>query len=89
MPVPRDQVGELKPLAFRDPVDVLDPAKLYTVYEVARLLQGLDAEAEIDRQTEDILLDWAIPWMLYNADSLVFAEPESDTEPGRYGLATD
>jgi len=87
MPVPRDEAADLRPLAFREPETVLDPEYLYTVYEIARLLQGLDPGAELDPETEDILLDWAIPWMIYHADAFVFAEPESDTEPGYYGLA--
>jgi len=89
MPVSRDEYGELRPLAFRTPAEVLDPDSLYTVYEIARLLQGLEPDAQLEPATEDILLDWAIPWMLYNAESFVFAEPQSDTEPGYYGLVLD
>ena len=88
MPIPRAEAEPLRPLAFRDPEEVLDPERLYTVYEIARLLQGLEPDAELDPGTEDILLDWTIPWMLYNAGAFVFAEPDSDTEPGYYGLAT-
>lgn len=89
MPVPRDEYGDLRPLAFRTPEEVLDPDSLYTVYEIARLLQGIEPDAQLEPATEDILLDWAIPWMLYNAESFVFAEPRSETEPGRYGLALE
>ncbi len=89
MPIPRAEAGPLKPLAFRDPGEVLDPEQLYTVYEIARLLQGLEPDAELDPETEGILLDWTIPWMLSNAGAFVFAEPDSDTEPGYYGLATE
>ena len=89
MPIPRADVQDLRPLAFREPSDVLDRSKLYTVYEIARLLQGLDADADLDPATEEILLDWTIPWMLDNTDAFVFAEPESDTTPGYYGLATE
>jgi len=32
-------------------------------------------------------MDWAIPWMLNNAEAFVFAEPDADDEPGYYGLA--
>jgi len=88
MPIPRAETGPLRPLAFREPDEVLDPECLYTVYEIARLLQGLDPDAELDPGTEDILLDWTIPWMLSNAEAFVFAEPDSDAEPGYYGLAT-
>jgi hypothetical protein len=89
MPIPRDEATDLRPFAFRDPDEVLDADQLYTVYEIARLLQGLAPDTDLDPATEDILLDWAIPWMLYNADAFVFAEPESDAEPGYYGLAPE
>ncbi|MDR9380520.1 MAG: DUF5827 family protein, partial [Natronomonas sp.] len=51
-----------------------------------RLLQGLAPGTDLDPATEDILLDWAIPWMLDHSESFVFAEPEADDEPGYYGL---
>jgi len=86
MPVPRSEFEDLRPLSFRDPAEVLDPDELYTVYEIARLLQGLGPGADLDIETEDILLDWAIPWMMQNADEFVFAEPRNDGEPGHYGL---
>ncbi len=86
MPVPRSEFEDLRPLSFRDPEEVLDPDELYTVYEIARLLQGLDPAAQLDVGTEDVLLDWAIPWMMQNAESFVFAEPRSEAEPGHYGL---
>ncbi len=87
MPVQRSAVDEVRPLSFREPDEVLNDDELYTVYEVARLLQGLEPDAELDRGTEDVLLDWAIPWMVVNRESLVFAEPATDDEPGLYGLA--
>ena len=86
MPRPRDSFGDLRAFEFREPDEVLDEELLYTVYEIARLLQGVDPDVELDRETEDILLDWAIPWMLDHSESLVFAEPEADDEPGYYGL---
>jgi hypothetical protein len=86
MPVPRSEFDDLRPLAFREPGEVLDEDALYTIYEIARLLQGLEPDADLDVETEDVLLDWAIPWLLDNADAFVFAEPESDAEPGYYGL---
>ena len=89
MPIPREELDDLRPLAFREPEEVLDPEKLYTVYEIARLLQGLESDVELDAATEDILLDWTIPWMLKNTDAFVFAEPESDAEPGYYGLVRE
>jgi hypothetical protein len=89
MPKPKDEVDDLRPLAFREPAAVLDADKLYTVYEISRLLQGLDIDAELDVETENVLMDWTIPWMLKHADSFVFAEPSDDTEPGYYGLAEE
>ena len=87
MPQPKAEFDDLRSLEFREPAEVLDEDKLYTIYEIGRLLQGLDAEAELDVETENVLMDWAIPWMLINADAFVFAEPAADDEPGYYGLA--
>ncbi len=86
MPRPRADFDDVRPFEFRDPDEVLDAETMYTVYEIARLLQGLDPDRELDRETEDVLLDWAIPWMLDNQESFVFAEPDADDEPGYYGL---
>ena len=88
MPVPKSEFDDLRSLEFRDPEDVLDPHEMYTVYEIARLFQGLDPGQELDPETEAILLDWTIPWMLDNSDAFVFAEPADDAEPGHYGLET-
>lgn len=87
MPRPKSDFETLRPLDFRDPDEVLDEDTMYTIYEVSRLLQGLDPERELDAETETVLLDWAIPWMMVNADAFVFAEPDADDEPGHYGLA--
>ena len=87
MPVPKKAVDDLRPLKFREPSEVLDPDELYTVYEIARLLQGLDPGVDLEPGTEGILLDWAVPWILFNQEHLVFAEPTADDEPGLYGLA--
>ncbi|PSQ46998.1 hypothetical protein BRD19_10855 [Halobacteriales archaeon SW_7_65_23] len=87
MPVPKDEAEELRPLAFREPEEVLDVDKLYTIYEIARLLQGVPDDEELDIETENVLLDWTIPWMMKHSESFVFAEPESDSDPGYYGLA--
>ncbi|MFB6311984.1 MAG: DUF5827 family protein [Salinirussus sp.] len=87
MPVPKAKYDDLRPLEFREPAEVLDADKLYTVFEIGRLLQGLEPDAALDVETENVLLDWAIPWMLDNADAFVFAEPAADDEPGYYGLA--
>ena len=89
MPRPKSDFDRLHPCDFYEPDELLDADRMYTVYEIARLLQELDPDAEIDAETEDILLDWAIPWVVNNADDLVIAEPEADDEPGYYGLKTD
>ncbi|SNZ03059.1 hypothetical protein SAMN06269185_0181 [Natronoarchaeum philippinense] len=89
MPVPKDEFEQLHPCDFYTAEELLDPDEMYTVYEIARMLQELDPDAEIDAETEAILLDWAIPWVISNADDLVVADPRSDDEPGYYGLATD
>ncbi len=86
MPRPRESFDDLRKFEFRDPDEVLDAESLYTVYEIARLLQGIEPGAELDVATEDVLLDWAIPWMLDHSEEFVFAEPGADDEPGYYGL---
>ncbi len=86
MPRPREAFEDLRAFEFREPAEVLEKESLYTVYEIARLLQGLAPGAELDPTTEDVLLDWAIPWMLDHSESFVFAEPGADDEPGYYGL---
>jgi hypothetical protein len=86
MPRPREEFEDLRDFEFRDPDEVLEDGQLYTVYEIARLLQGLEPDRELDAGTEDVLLDWAIPWMLDHSEAFVFAEPEADDEPGYYGL---
>jgi hypothetical protein len=86
MPRQKSSFDRLRPFEFRAPADVLDPDAMYTVYEIARLLQGLEPDTELDIETEGILLDWAIPWLVTNADELCFGDPESDDEPGHYGL---
>ena len=89
MPRPKSAFESTYPCDFYEPVDLLEEGQMYTVYEIARLLQELEPDAELDRETEDILLDWAIPWIMINADDLVVAEPRSEAEPGYYGLATE
>jgi hypothetical protein len=88
MPKPKDAFEELYPCDFYEPGELLDEDRMYTVYEIARLLQGLDPDAELDVADEEILLDWAIPWVMRNSEELVIAEPPSDEEPGYYGLRT-
>lgn len=84
---PKDTFEQIHSLDFRTPDEVLEPDMMYSIYEIARLLQGVDPDRELDIETESILLDWAIPWMMINADAFVFAEPASEDEPGYYGLA--
>lgn len=86
MPRPKEDFDDLRPFQFREPEDVLDGDEMYTVYEIARLLQGVSFDRELDVETENVLLDWAIPWMVYHQESFVFAEPEADDRPGYYGL---
>jgi len=89
MPRPKDDFEELYPCDFYTPQELLDEELMYSVYEIARLLQGLEVDAEIDEGVEDILLDWAMPWIMRNSEELVIAEPPSDEEPGYYGLAPE
>ncbi|WP_227134424.1 DUF5827 family protein [Halorubellus salinus] len=89
MPVPKDDFDELLPCDFPTPEKLLEPDQMYTLYEIARLMQGLDADAALEESTEAVLLDWAIPWIVYNGDDLVIAEPRSDDEPGYYGVKTE
>jgi hypothetical protein len=88
MPVPKTDFDQLYPATFYEPAELLDVDQMYTVYEIARLLQELDPDAEIDQETEAVLLDWAIPWIMTHAEDLVVAEPRADDEPGYYGVDT-
>ena len=89
MPRPKSDFEQLHPCDFYTADELLEADQMYTVYEIARLLQGLDSDAELEAETENILLDWAIPWVMNNADDLVIAEPEAEDEPGYYGLKSD
>ncbi|MFB6169824.1 MAG: DUF5827 family protein [Haloarculaceae archaeon] len=86
MPRPKSDFDDLRDLAFREPEEVLDDDQMYTIYEIARMLQGVHPERDLDVETENVLLDWGIPWMMKYAERFVFAEPEADDEPGYYGL---
>ena len=86
MPVPKDEFDQLHPCDFYTAEELLEADRMYTVYEIARMLQDLDPDAEIDVETEEVLLDWAIPWIMRNADDLVVGEPRDEEEPGFYGL---
>jgi hypothetical protein len=89
MPREKASFETLHPCDFYTPEELLEADQMYTVYEIARLLQGLEPDAEIDEETEDVLLDWAIPWVMNNAEALVVAEPPSEDAPGYYGLRRD
>ncbi|MDH5021222.1 DUF5827 family protein [Halobacterium rubrum] len=86
MPIPKADFEELYPCDFYEPAELLEDDQMYTVYEIARLLQDLEADADIDRDVENVLLDWAIPWVMMHSEDLVVAEPRDDDEPGYYGL---
>ncbi|MFB6152344.1 MAG: DUF5827 family protein [Haloarculaceae archaeon] len=89
MPRPKADFEDRRPLAFREPDEVLDADEMYTIYEVARRLQGVEPDRELDVETENVLLDWAIPWLMKHSEAFVFAEPESEDEPAYYGLADE
>ncbi|MCD2205049.1 DUF5827 family protein [Halobacterium sp. KA-6] len=89
MPVPKDDFETFHPCDFYTPAELLDEDKMYTVYEIARLLQDLEPDAELDPNTENVLLDWAIPWIMNHSDDLVVAEPREEEEPGYYGIDTE
>lgn len=89
MPVPKDDFERLYPCDFSQPADILDADLMYTVPEIARRLQELDPEADLDPEAEAILIDWAIPWILHFQDDLVVAEPTEEDGPGYYGVKDD
>lgn len=86
MPVSKDEVDAMYPCDFYTPADLLDPDLLYTIPEIARLLQELEPDADVDEGSEAVLIDWAIPWVMVHANDLVIAEPTSEDGPGLYGL---
>ncbi|GAB3417702.1 DUF5827 family protein [Haloparvum alkalitolerans] len=87
MPRPKAEFAETYPCDFYTAAELLESEQMYTVPEIARLLQGLEPDAEIDEGTEAVLVDWAIPWVMTNAEDLVVAEPPEPDAPGYYGLA--
>jgi hypothetical protein len=89
MPTSKDAFETTYPCEFYTAEELLDPELMYTVPEIARLLQGLEPDAEIDDGTEAVLVDWAIPWIMQNADELVIGEPLEENGPGYYGLAVE
>lgn len=89
MPRAKESFERLHPCDFYTPEELLTEDQMYTIYEIARLLQGLEPGADIDEETESVLLDWAVPWVMNNADDLVVADPPEEGEPGYYGLRRD
>ncbi|MFC5279078.1 DUF5827 family protein [Halorubrum rubrum] len=89
MPRPKSAFEETFPCDFYEPAELFQPDLLYTIPEIGRLLQGLEPDAEIDADTEAVLIDWAIPWVMVHAGDMVVAEPPTDDSPGYYGLAED
>jgi len=88
MPRPKDDFETLYPYRLFEPEELLDEDQMYTVPEIARLLQGLGPEVDLDPETEGRLVAWTIPWMFDHRESLVINDPEGD-EPGYFGLRTD
>ncbi|MBP1985592.1 DUF5827 family protein [Halolamina salifodinae] len=86
MPRTKESFDQLFPCDFYTPEELLAAEEMYTIYEIARLLQGLDPDADIDEETESVLLDWAVPWVMNNAEELVVADPPEEGAPGYYGL---
>jgi len=89
MPRPKESFDEVFPCEFYTPEELLDPEQMYTIGEIARLLQGLEPDAEVDEGTEAVIVDWAVPWVMINAADLVIAEPPTEEDPGYYGLRED
>ena len=87
MPEPKSTFDATYPCEFYEPAELFEPDLMYTVPEIARLLQGLEPDAEIDPDTEAVLIDWAIPWVMTHAEDIVIAEPLSEDGPGYYGVA--
>ena len=88
MPKPKDDFDTLYPYRLYEPTEVLNADLMYTVPEIARLLQGLDPDVELDADTEDRVVAWTIPWLMTHADELVINDPVGD-EPGYFGVASE
>lgn len=85
MPVAKDEFENLYPCEFYTPGEILEEDLMYTVSEIARRLQGLEPDAELDEETESVLVEWAIPWIFHVSDELVVGEPLEEDGPGYYG----
>ena len=88
MPKPKAEFDTLYPYQLYAPTDVLEPDTMYTIPEIARLLQGLPADADVDVESEQRIVAWTISWVVTNADSFVINDPVGD-EPGYFGLRSD
>jgi hypothetical protein len=88
VPRPKSDFETLYPYRLYTPEELLDPEEMYTVPELARLMQGLDPDTELDEETEALLIEWTIPWLVNNAEDLVINDPVGD-EPGYFGLQTE
>lgn len=86
MPKRKSEFETLYPCDFYTAEELFEAEEMYTVPEIGRLLQGLDPEAELEPETEEVLLDWAIPWVVANSEDLIIGDPLSEDEPGYYGL---
>ncbi|MDB9252051.1 DUF5827 family protein [Halorubrum ezzemoulense] len=89
MPEPKSAFDATYPCDFYEPAELFEPDQMYTIPEIGRLLQGLEPDAEVEPDTEAVLVDWAVPWVMVHADDMVVAEPLTEDGPGYYGLATD
>ena len=87
MPEPKSRFDETYPCDFYTPAELFEPDRMYTVPEIGRLLQDLGPDADLDDDTEAVLIDWAVPWVLVHADDLVIGEPLTENGPGYYGVA--
>ena len=87
MPEPKSTFDATYPCEFYEPAELFEPDLMYTVPEIARLLQGLEPDAQVDADTEAVLIDWAIPWVMTHAEDIVIAEPLEEDGPGYYGVA--
>ena len=87
MPEPKDAFETLYPYRLYEPEEVLDPEMMYTVPEIARLLQGLDPDVKLDADTEERVVAWTIPWLVVHAEELVINDPVGD-DPGYFGVET-
>lgn len=89
MPEPKAAFDATYPCEFYEPAELFEPDQMYTIPEIGRLLQGLAPDAEVDPDTEAVLVDWAVPWVMAHAEAMVIAEPLREDGPGYYGLATE